>query len=224
VLVESLQRAKQRLEPLGLEIKEVGADKGFCSGENLHSLEQQNIEPYIPTQQHVNTAGKIDKKEFQYDSEKDIYICPEGKIVKYSRTDKKRALKIYLVKKKQCEDCLLRQNCCNGKRGRQIARSLYAEEYKRLEERLKTINGRRAIRLRKINTEPLFAEAKMNHGLRKFMIRGIKKAQKTSLMIASVQNLKRLLKGHFKKRVASIENREVFTFDLFVEKLLYSLV
>ena len=33
----------------------------------------------------------------------------------------------------------------------------------------------------------------MYHGLRKFMTRGIEKAQKRSYMIASVQNLKRLL-------------------------------
>ena len=33
----------------------------------------------------------------------------------------------------------------------------------------------------------------MYHGLRKFMTRGIEKAQKRSYIIASVQNLKRLL-------------------------------
>ena len=33
----------------------------------------------------------------------------------------------------------------------------------------------------------------MYHGLRKFMTKGIEKAQKRSYMIASVQNLKRLL-------------------------------
>lgn len=49
-------------------------------------------------------------------------------------------------------------------------------------------------RLRQINTEPLFAEAKANHGLLKFMTRGIDKAKKNSIMIATVQNLKRAMK------------------------------
>ena len=48
-------------------------------------------------------------------------------------------------------------------------------------------------RIRQITTEPLFAEAKENHGLSKFMTRGIEKAKKNSILIASIQNLKRLM-------------------------------
>ena len=48
--------------------------------------------------------------------------------------------------------------------------------------------------MRKIGVERLFAEAKENHGLRKYMTRGLSKANKRSLMIATVQNLKRLIK------------------------------
>ncbi len=202
VLPESIERANRRIEPLGLKIQEVGADKGFCSGETLRKLEEKDIEGYIPTKRYVNITGNIGKEEFRYDSQKDIYICPHGKTAKYHATDKQRQLKRYLVKKKECDVCSLKVKCCNGKKGRQISRSIYEEEYERLAKRLSTAKGKRAIRLRKINTEPLFAEAKMNHGLRKFMIRGIKKAQKNSFIIASVQNLKRLIKEHLRKKKA----------------------
>jgi transposase len=208
ILLESLERAGQRLEPLGLRIEEVGADKGFCSGKNLRRLEEKNIEGYIPSKQYVNPSGKIGKEEFKYDSQKNIYICPQGKTAKYHSTDKQKQLKRYLVNKKKREICPLKEKCCNGKRGRQISRSIYEEEYERLTQRLSTVRGKRAIRLRKINTEPLFAEAKMEHGLKKFMTRGKRKAQKNSLMIASVQNLKRLIKEHFKKKVMAVKNQE----------------
>ena len=42
--------------------------------------------------------------------------------------------------------------------------------------------------------EPLFAEAKTRHGLRRFHLRGIEKVNMEGLMIASGQNLKRFLK------------------------------
>ena len=164
VLPESLERANRRIEPLGLKIQEVGADKGFCSGETLRKLEEKDIEGYIPTKRYVNITGNIEKEEFKYDSQKDIYICPQGKMAKYHTTDKPRQLKRYLVKKKECDVCPLKEKCCNGKKGRQISRSIYEEEYERSAKRLSTAKGKRAMRLRKINTEPLFAETKMNHG------------------------------------------------------------
>lgn len=214
VLLESLERANDRLEPLGMKIQEVGADKGFSKGEVFRNLEEKNIEAYIPFQKYVNTTGKLDKEEFRYDTENDVYICPEGKTAKYLSYDEKGQSKKYMFKKKDCNNCPLRQKCCGGKSARQIRRSIYEEEYQRTEQRLKTAKGKRAMRLRKINTEPLFSEAKMNHGLRKFMTRGIKKAQKNLFMIASVQNLKRLIKEAFKRKGVNKRNNKTSVSDI----------
>jgi hypothetical protein len=41
--------------------------------------------------------------------------------------------------------------------------------------------------------EPLFAEAKDSHGLRRFRLRGLPRANGEALLIAAGQNLKRLL-------------------------------
>ena len=59
---------------------------------------------------------------------------------------------------------------------------------------MKTPRAREAYIIRKTVSEGLFAEAKANHTLCKFMTRGIDNAQKKSYLIASVQNLKRLMK------------------------------
>jgi hypothetical protein len=63
--------------------------------------------------------------------------------------------------------------------------------------------GKAAMRLRKTSPELLFAEGKLYHGLSKFMTRGRSKAQKTSFMIATVQNLKRLMKKTTLRKVAT---------------------
>lgn len=88
-------------------------------------------------------------------------------------------------------------------KARSLSRTIYYKEYERLEQRLKTPEAKRASVIRKTVSEGLFAEAKMHHSLKKFMTIGIEKAQKKSYMIASVQNLKRLL-GQINRRVKKV--------------------
>ena len=52
---------------------------------------------------------------------------------------------------------------------------------------------RNAIRKRQVWVEPLFAEAKDWHGLRRFRLRGLPNVNIEGLLIAAGQNLKRLL-------------------------------
>ena len=51
----------------------------------------------------------------------------------------------------------------------------------------------KAMRKRRVWVEPLFAEAKAWHGLRRFRLRGLTKVNAEALLIAAGQNLKRLL-------------------------------
>ena len=51
----------------------------------------------------------------------------------------------------------------------------------------------KAMRKRQVWVEPLFAEAKAWHGLRRFRRRGLEKVNGEALLIAAGQNLKRLL-------------------------------
>ena len=56
-----------------------------------------------------------------------------------------------------------------------------------------TREGKNAMKKRKTNSESIFAEAKMNHGLLKFNCRRLSNVRKVSYLIASVLNIKRLL-------------------------------
>jgi hypothetical protein len=51
----------------------------------------------------------------------------------------------------------------------------------------------KAMRKRQVWVEPLFAEAKDWHGLRRFRLRGLERVNGEALLIAAGQNLKRLL-------------------------------
>ncbi|OGU42542.1 MAG: hypothetical protein A2315_06965 [Ignavibacteria bacterium RIFOXYB2_FULL_35_12] len=200
VLLEVYERAEKRLSELGFTIEGISADKGYCSGKNLRELEQRGVVAFIPTRRHENKKGVINNKEFIYEEEKDVFICPNHKELTFYFYDKREQIKRYRAREEDCLECPLKEKCCpKGKRG-SLSRTIYYKEYQRLEQRLQTPAGRRASRIRKVVSEGLFAEAKMYNGLRKFMTKGIEKAQKRSYMIASVQNIKRLL-GDMKRKV-----------------------
>lgn len=209
VLIEVYERAEKRLNELGLKIEEVSADKGYCSGKNLRYFEQQEIKAFIPTQEYVNRNGKMNNKEFIYNEQSNLYVCPKGKELTLYSYEKKKQRNRYRAKEKDCLNCPMKQLCCPNAKRRSVSRTIYYKEYERLDRRLKTAEAKRASVIRKTVSEGLFAEAKMYHGLRKYMTRGIDKAQKKSYMIASVQNLKRLvgdIKRKTKKTVQKIED------------------
>ncbi len=52
---------------------------------------------------------------------------------------------------------------------------------------------RKALRKRAVWVEPLFGEAKEWHGSRRFRLRGLEKVNAEALMVASGQNVKRLV-------------------------------
>ena len=214
-MMEVVERAAERLENCGLEIQSVAADKKYRSGENLRELEQRGIVPYVPTQEHPNTTGGISKEKFRYDKEKDEYVCPNNKILRYRYITKRRA-KTYSCNLLDCKNCPIKVSCSPGKKSRKVQHSIYLDEYERLEKRLRTPLGKRAMILRKTGPEPLFGEAKLYHGLKKFMTKGKDKAQKNSFMIATIQNLKRLIKciNHKKIKAGSTS---------YLENIIYSL-
>lgn len=67
------------------------------------------------------------------------------------------------------------------------------ESYRQTEAYLK------AIRKRSVWIEPLFGEAKEFHGLRRFRLRRLLKVNIEGVMVAAVQNLKRLIKQDLAK-------------------------
>ncbi len=217
-LIDVFNRTEDRLNDLGLTIQEVSADKGYCSGENLRNLESRGITPYIPIQKQVNATGGFTIEKFTYDEEKDLFICPNNKELKFQSYDKKKQSNRYVSKKEDCRGCPLKQKCCPNSSKRHLSRTVYYKEYERLSLRLKTPGGRRAYVLRKTGPEPLFAEAKMYHGLSKFMTRGIDKCQKNSIMIATVQNLKRLISLKKRKMRVAISQKN-YLIEYIIERL-----
>ncbi len=99
----------------------------------------------------------------------------------------------YKAKAKICAACSLKPECTPNKRGRTVFRHFDEGYVDRVRAYRETEPYHRALRKRKARVEPLFAEAKDWHGMRRFRLRRLEKVNQEALMIAAGQNVKRLL-------------------------------
>jgi Transposase DDE domain len=142
---------------------------------------------------HDERGPLLGKDEFAYDAEKDVYICPQGETLHRKGRDYKERSIRYAAKPSACNPCPLKSRCTKSKKGRWIRRS-FDEEYL---ERVRSYGDieayRKALRKRAVWVEPLFAEAKDWHGLRRFRLRRLEKVNTKALLTAAGQNVKRLV-------------------------------
>ncbi len=200
-LVGVAGKARENLEENGLELNSLGADSNYYSDKNVKELSEEGITLYVPTRSAKNSHGGLSKDRFIYDERNDRYVCPSGESLEvYCRREDEVT---YKADTKTCEGCYLKEECKPGRKGRSIRHSLYYSYVADLKRRQRSFAYKEAMRTRKITTEPVFADAKNNHGLRHLNVRGLDKAQKVFTLIAVVQNLKKLLRHTLKKRCAS---------------------
>ena len=95
----------------------------------------------------------------------------------------------------QCQNaCPVKGQCTTSHQGRRLYRHVGEEYRERVRSYQHTRAYQKALRKRQVWVEPLFAEAKDWHGLRRFRLRLLWRVNIEALRIAAGQNLKRLLK------------------------------
>jgi len=135
----------------------------------------------------------FDRRAFRYDSEADVYYCPQGERLSVAvRVPAERTIR-YQAPAAVCNACPLKSHCTTSAHGRHVYRSFDEAYLERVRTYYETEAYQKAMRKRKVWIEPLFGEAKDWHGLRRFRLRGLPKVNIEALLIASGQNIKRLL-------------------------------
>ena len=131
--------------------------------------------------------------DFTFDAERDAYRCPEGQILRRDTAKFADEVVVYRAAAATCNACPVKAACTASDRGRTVRRSFHAEYLERVRGYHATAAYRKAMRKRQVWVEPLFAEAKQWHGLRRFRLRGLENVNREGLLVAAGQNLKRLL-------------------------------
>jgi hypothetical protein len=93
-----------------------------------------------------------------------------------------------------CNACPLKAHFTDSERGRSIGRSFDEEYLERIRAYHVTEPYHKAMRKRSVWIEPLFAEGKQWHGMRRFRLRRVWRVNCEALMRAAGQNIKQLLK------------------------------
>ncbi len=177
-----------------LRPEQVTGDTVYGTVENIAALEQEHIRAYIPLADYESRTSLYGKQAFRYDPMQDVYICPNNQRLPLSKIAYTEREKRYRADPAICDACPLKSHCTTSDQGRQIKRSFDEEYVERVRSYQQTEAYKKAIRKRSVWVEPLFAEGKDWHGMRRFRLRRLWKVNIEALMRATGQNLKRLLK------------------------------
>ena len=183
-------RFRWRLRP-----RQVTGDTKYGTLENIKAIEDAGMRAYIPLFNRDNEHGAYyGSSRFTYDAAQDCYICPNGQALHLTRMEYKAEKAEYQADAASCNACPLKAECTPSPYGRQVHRSFHADYLERVKGYYQTEAYQKALRKRKVWVEPLFGEAKEWHGMRRFRLRRLWRVNCEALVIASGQNLKRLLK------------------------------
>jgi len=185
----------QHAENTGNEVETPVADKGYGTAENYSLLHQRGMTPCIPHREAVNPEGMFGTKEFRYDRDRDCFICPAGETLKCGGWDESEQRRRYQASGKTCRTCALRARCTKSKNGRRVGRLLYQDDVDWADGCLSRPERRRLMTRRKICVEGSFADAANNHGFKRARWRRLMRVRIQGLLIAAVQNVRKLLKA-----------------------------
>ncbi len=169
-------------------------DTTYGTVNNIVALEHERIRAYVPLPDFDQRTPFYGQREFQYDPEQDAFTCPNGALLRLEKHRYTVRTKEYRADAATCNACPLKAHCTDSERGRSLRRSFDEEYLERVRTYHTTEPYQKAMRKRSVWVEPLFAEGKDWHGMRRFRLQRLWRVNCEALMRATGQNLKRLLK------------------------------
>jgi hypothetical protein len=177
-----------------LRPRQVTGEAAYGPQANIASIERAGVRAYVNLKERENPDKRFfPSSAFAYDEERDLFRCPGGQELLPWNSGDARDGRRYKARTKICAACSLKPGCTPNKRGRTVFRHFDEHYVDRVRAYRETQPYHRALRKRKVWVEPLFAEAKAWHGMRRFRLGRLKKVNQEALMIAAGQNVKRLL-------------------------------
>ncbi len=187
-----IERTEQRfdIKPIYL-----AADTAYGSAETLNWLvNDKQIEPHIPViDKSRREDGTFSRADFIFDKERNVYVCPNNKLLHTTGTVHDGYALRYRASKADCEVCPLKMQCCPNTPMRYVPRDLHEDARDVARALAKTEAFEQSRRSRK-RVEMLFAHLKRILRLGRLRLRGPRGAQFEFTLGAIAQNLRRFAK------------------------------
>jgi len=175
----------------GLKPQRLAADTAYGTGRLIAWLLDRAIAPHIPVwERYPPTDGMFSRSDFAYNVERNVYICPNGRLLKTTGTIHDGRVRNYLSHPGDCRTCTLKERCTRAP-FKKIARDINedardcARSLKDTPEFERSSNERKKVEMR-------FAHLKVHHGFERMRLRGLTGARDEFHLGAIVQNLKTL--------------------------------
>jgi hypothetical protein len=186
-----IERVKNRFD---LEPQRLAGDTAYGAVRLLKWLVDRQIAPHIPVwDKSARTDGTFSRADFVFDRERNVYICPGGKLLHTTGTIIDGGTLRYRAAKRDCDVCALKMQCSPNTPMRQIPRDVHEDARDVARALAKTEAFERSRRERK-KVEMCFAHMKRIFRLDRLRLRGLSGAKDEVLLTATAQNLRRLVK------------------------------
>jgi hypothetical protein len=187
-----MSRLEYQVDKFGFEVKQVGLDAGYNTADICHGLVAKNIFGAIGYRRPSGCGKGFYKKDYHYDVDKDVYLCPMGFVLTYRTTDR-NGYRHYASEAKICVSCPLLSDCTTSKSHRkEITRHVWEGDKDKIKANRLSPEGKELYKRRKETIERSFADAKELHGYRYARFRGLQKVMTQCLLTAACQNMKKL--------------------------------
>jgi transposase len=138
-----------------LHPRQFTGDTTYGTAENIVALEEQHIRAYVPLPDFDKRTEFFGRRDFRYDAERDVYICPNGADLHSAPSGSTESYTLYWAKAKTCNACPLKAQCTTSSRGRRLSRHVDEDYLERVRTYHTTEPYKKAMRKRSVWVEPL---------------------------------------------------------------------
>ena len=182
-----------------LTITEI-ADAGYYKSDDLLSLNSSNVNALVPKPKSSHSSNSSDslnfsKDNFSFDSLNDVYICPAGHKLSFSRssTETRNGVSNHyrIYSASDCSSCSYHDNCTKSINGRSIKRNVNEDKLLEFDKAYKSDSS--LYKLRKALVEHPFGTIKHSLGFTHVYIKGLDRISSWASSVFLVYNLKRVI-------------------------------
>ena len=174
------------------------ADSKYGIKDNYVNLKKQDIKTHMKDLSETQEGsgqrkGKFSKKDFQYHSEGNYFLCPAGERLNKRSYNPSREWYEYKASKKVCNKCKLRPKCTRDQNGRTVKRHKDEELLEKALADAHSDLAKEDLKTRQHLMERSFGTG-TRYGYKRTRWRGLMRVSIQQYLVAIVQNLNKIMK------------------------------
>jgi transposase len=179
-------------EAIGHQEMTALADRGYFKGEEIQQCQEAGITPLVPKPLTSNSKadGRFDKRDFDYDADRDEYRCPAGERAIWRMTTVERGQTLHRYWPSACPRCPMKSQCTPADY-RRITRWEHEAVLEVMQRRLDQTPE--ASRLRRRTVEHPFGTLKAWMGSTHFLTKTLPRVRTEMSLHVLAYNLKRAM-------------------------------